>query len=386
MNAERLHAIVNALKAEGDAKNLVGLMQSLVQGLRTVVQQSNASTQQNLSSYINSMYAALTDSEVDRFSPAWTQILNEMGGGDLFGGALKQKIEGIIARNQMTPSVAADELDEIRTRMERFNNALTQASSSFSVLKIGDEKLAPGECEIGMLIPRDAVHNRLIDFAKELKDLSFILNTFSEVATGHTDDLRIKTISSSDLLVYLQAHPTYAACLAVAVERVVALYKQLLEIRKIQVDLQKQGVPDERTKGIEDHANQLMDSGIEKVSVEIVREFHKGQDNGRKNELITAVRVSLNGIANRIDRGYNFEVRCASLPSADADEEAKKAIASVQAASANMQFLKLEGSPILKLPEKKEEIEKNKEKETGKKEVVKKRAVKKETPQEAKGD
>ncbi len=211
-----------------------------------------------------------------------------------------------------------------------------------------------------MLIPRGEVDNQLVSFANELKELSFILNQFSEVATGAPDSLEIKTISSTDLLVYLNAGIPFGACLAVAIERIVALYKSLLEIRKLQVDIRKQGVPDDATKGIEEYANRHMEEGIEKLSVEIISEFYKGKDGGRRNELTSAIKISLNRIANRIDRGYNIEVRCeppaTNDPKAQSDEM-KTAVSQVLAASSNMQFLKLEGRPLLRLPEKRDESE-----------------------------
>jgi len=233
--------------------------------------------------------------------------------GGIFGTPLKQKIEATIAENQLTPVVAADQLETLRQRMEKFQSALTQANSAFGTFRISDETLKPGECEVGILIPRAAVDNRLIPFAEELTELSFILNTFSEVATSEPATLEIKTISSSGLVVYLLAIPPFAACLAKSVSYVVDLYKKLLEIRKIQLEIHKLGLPDESAKGIEDYANSHMANGIEKVSVEIVNEFYKG-DSGRKHELTTAVRISLNRIANRIDNGYNIKCAVRRLP------------------------------------------------------------------------
>ena len=255
----------------------------------------------------------------------------------------------------MTPTVAADQLDVVRQQMEKFHTALNNVASAFNTFNIGDEKLAPGECEIGMLVPRDAVNNRLIDFTEELEELGFILNTFAEIATGQPDDIVIKTLSSTALLVYLKAGWKFAECLARGVERVVDLYKRLLRLRKSLADLQDQGVPKESAEGIHEYANQHMDKGIEELSVEIVNTFYKKEgDDGRKNELKIKVRLSLNAIANRIDKGYNIEVRCAPL--ADGDDtpenaEKKAAISAVQAATANMQFLNLEGQPLLALPE-----------------------------------
>ena len=359
MNAERLHAIVLALSQEMSKTNTVGKLQELINALSQVVNQSHPANQQTLAQNLKAMYAAVTDAPSDQFSPAWRQVLVEIGGEDLFGSMLKGNIEAIFSRNQITPAVALDELQQLHKRLQAFRTALDQCSTSLKHFKIGDEKLAPGECEIGMLIPRGAVENKLINFADELKELSFILNTFSEVATGTKDDLTIRTISSSDLLVYLQASAPYAAFVAICIERVVALYKQLVEIRKLHQEIRQQGVPEKEMSGIENYANNLMIKGIEKIAVEMVNEYHKKDDKERKNELTNAVRISLNKIANRIDQGFNIEVRVAPLPKPDNQEkenkELRKAVETIQSATANMQFLKLEGKPILKLPEGKEE-------------------------------
>jgi len=374
MNADRLHAILISLNNEMEENELTKNMQNLVTSLQAVVNASNPTSQQNLSTSLKSIYTAVTDTTSDSFSPTWRQILSEIGGEPLFGRSLKLNIETIFARNQITPAVALQELQQLLKQLKEFEEALQNGMSSLTHFKIGDETLSPGECEIGILIPRVAVSNRLLDFAEELEELGFILNTFAEVATGSKDDLTIKTISSSELLVYLNAVAPYAACLAVAIERTVSLYKQLLEIRKLRQELGKQGVPDTETTGIEDYANNLMKNGIEKISVEIVAQFYKKKDDGRKNELKNSVRISLNRLANRIDKGFNMEVRVQPLANNDQTTEAaiqiKTSIDLIQKAAGNMQFLKLDGQPILKLPEgrEKKEVKDNKKDKKDKKE------------------
>jgi hypothetical protein len=221
----------------------LGKLQELVNALSQVVKQPHPTHQQTLADSLNGMYGAVADTPSDQFSPAWRQILAEIGGEDLFGSKLKGNIEAIFSRNQITPAVALNELQQLHKRLQDFKTALDQCSASLKYFKIWDEKLEPGECEIGVLIPRGKVDNKLINFADELKELSFILNTFSELATGNKEDLTIRTISSSDLLVYLQASAPYAAFVAICIERVVTLYKQLLEIRKLNEEIRQQGVP-----------------------------------------------------------------------------------------------------------------------------------------------
>lgn len=357
MNAERLHAVTIALNEEMTKSGVTEKLQALIQSLSNVINQPVQPHQQNLANTLKAMYAAVQESPSDSFSPAWRQILIEIGGDEICGEMLKNTIEGIFARNQITPAVAMQELQELHKRIKGFKSALEQCTTAFRQFNIGDEKLSPGDCEIGVLIPRKSIDNRLIEFSNELKELGFILNTFAEVATGKKDELAIRTISSSDLLVHLSATAPYAACLAIAIERIVALYKQLLEIRKLHQELQKHGVPDGQITGIEDYANQLMGKGIDKVSVEIIDQFYKEKDKGRKNELTNAVRISLNRLANRIDRGFNVEVRVEPLveiePESEENIKIQEATKIIQSATKNMQFLKMEGSPILKLPESK---------------------------------
>lgn len=85
MNAERLHIVAVTLSQELNGQNVIGTLQNLVNSLQSIVQSSNVNTQQNLVSSRDGFYAAVTDTRSDSFTPAWRQILVEMGGEELFG-------------------------------------------------------------------------------------------------------------------------------------------------------------------------------------------------------------------------------------------------------------------------------------------------------------
>ena len=79
--------------------------------------------------------------------------------------------------------------------------------------------------------------------------------------------------------------------------------------------------------------------------------------------------VSLNALANRIDRGYNVEVRAGELPlpSDEGDENAepesqeerdtREIVERVQAKQEGLKFSNATGQPILALPEPKDPID-----------------------------
>ena len=111
-------------------------------------------------------------------------------------------------------------------------------------------------------------------------------------------------------------------------------------------------------KGVDAHANRLMDDRIEALAIEIVQTHYEVSDDGRKNELVNGIRISLRKLANKIDRGFNIEVRAEPL-SADEDDDSDASetdtlanhIQIVMEASKALRFIKTDGEPILHLPE-----------------------------------
>ena len=357
MNTERLHVIAKAIKQDLQQTRTVTTLQNIVSALEDQISSPQSPEhQQKVSENLEILLKELETAPSNEFNPTWRQVVVELGADGLLGKALKEKIESIFARNQITPSVALTELGEISEQVSFFSSTLDRLIKAFVDLGIGVEKLEPGESEVGVLVPRNYVNNHLEDFAKELDELDKIFKVFAEVSTGARPDFEINTISSSELTVYLAAIAPIAACIAVGIERIVALYKQLLEIRKIRNDLEKYELEKEGLKVIDDSAKKKMEGGIEKIVKDLLDEFYSFDNDGRKNELSIELRYALRKLANRIDRGFNIEVRVEPLDEHIEEESGqaakdKKYVEAIQAASASLQFLKLEGKPILRLSE-----------------------------------
>ena len=364
MNAERLHAIASALQADISKSAVLSNLQQLISMLSNQVSQPNQPQyQQQTSQFLLALVEGLRTAAVNQFSPTWQQALQEIGAWQLLGNTLAERVDEIFARNQITPSVAQQELQSLFNELQAISSAFDQLLASFRILKIGKEDLAPGECELGVLVPRAFVENRLDRFAEELEELDQIFGVFAELSTGSRPSFPIKTISSTDLAVFLEVGAIVGACVATAVERIITLYKTLLEVRKLQGELVKQGVDKKNLEGLETHANGIMDAGIDKLVKDLMSEFKSKVDAGRKNELSVELKYSLKKIANRIDRGFNIEVRMEEPLQPDGADDIStaevKALSRsherIREASETLQFLKLDGEPILRLFEGKNE-------------------------------
>lgn len=357
MNAEKLHAIALAIENDLSKSRILGLLQELTSALQNMVNQPNQPQfQKAFSDARENLRNALLESKIKSFSPAWKQFVNELGGSDLLGYPLWLSIESVFSNNQITPQIALDDIQSIFHNVEKFSQSVEKVVESFGDLHIESEELEPGECEIGILIPRSFVDNKLSKFGAEIDQLNRILGVFSELVTGERPGFEIGAISSSSLSIFLNAAPGICACIALSIERIVALYKSLLEIKKLRSDLAGQGLPEIALKGVEDHAENVMDKGISELVGELVDKFLSGTDEGRANEIKIELRYALKKMAARIDRGFNIEVRMAQPEKVNSEEPGKSAgdLASyetIRDATENMRFINSTGTPILQLPD-----------------------------------
>lgn len=282
-------------------------------------------------------------------------MIIDIGFENSLGDPVARRVNEAFKQVDVTPQLAKEEIDRLRIEITTLDTAATNIISAFENLSIGAEDLEPGACELGFMVPKEAIDFRLDRFAQECRDFDFIFGTFSEVVTGRKHHYRISTISSSDLSVFLDSGPAVAAAIAIAGERILALYKQMLEIKKLRSEMLKNGVKKENLEAIDKQQNTRMGEEIAELASQII-EKHRGiHDSGRANELENSLRIALNKLANRFDRGFHIEVRIGELPASEEgdemDEDLEAQADAIHKASKPLQFIRVGGDPILTLPE-----------------------------------
>ena len=352
MNAERLHAVLLPVQKELASADFVPVLQQLVNGLQGQLSQpSNPANQQITSQSLARLRSFLQSAPSNEFSPAWNQILKEIGAFDFLGSNLSERIGKVFEQNQITPSIALQEIQKINQSVIQLKNFVEQVVSGFAGLHIEADKLAPGACEVGVTIPRGAVNNELGSLGGELRIINLMLADFNELATGERHGFAVRTISSTDFMFHVQMAPVAAACLASAIERIVRVYKSLLEIRRLRFELENQGLSKEELKGVEEHANEKMEKEIEEINVEIINKYCKIEDVGRRNEITNSLKINLCRWANRIDKGYNVEIRSEPPNTKKKEDLTQEYLDIIKSAEQTLLYIRVDGSPILSLPE-----------------------------------
>jgi len=122
----------------------------------------------------------------------------------------------------------------------------------------------------------------------------------------------------------------------------------------LKQDLVTQHVPEEKLTGIDEYASSIVSPKLDELANELMEKYGDHLDQARKNEVSIEVRYSLSKLANRIDRGFNFELRIAPLTkkkNRNEDDEQSEAIQQIVKSAANMQHLSQKGEPVLFLPD-----------------------------------
>lgn len=359
MNAERLHLLAKELLKVVDQSKLVSEFSNLENSLQAVV---NSPADQNLSNNLaqakKNFLSAASNSALSSFPVSWQNDLIEINAGLFAGTELRDNVREILERNQITPSTALEAIKEIKSEFDGDIESFKRISNDLDRFNLSEDNLSPEEAEISVYIPREEVNNDLYHLAKEAKEIDFIIRAFSEIVSGDTKSPQIRFISSSDFSFFVEHAPAVAACISLAIERIVAVYKNILEIKKLRNELSAKEVPDTSLAAIEDHVNEQMTKKIEEL-VEDIFSRYKESENERDKELRIHLQIALEKIADRIDRSFHFDVRTGpnEEPSDEATNDEKKHIEAenehkriIRENANTLRSFRNNGKPILKLP------------------------------------
>lgn len=360
MNVERLHSLLLSAISEIEDCNTP----ELLTGLRDRTQQlasnpQHPDIQRDFADQRSRLMEALGLAASNSLSPGTVRDLDNLNILKYLGSSLADHIDMILTLNEITLTVASDQITQITEELQHLYDSLKSVLAAFGSLNIGKDEPAVGEVEASVILPRSSIDNSLRSLGAEFRELERIFADVTELATGSRPPTRVRSIASSDFSVYVELVPEAAAFLAVAVERVVALYRNLLEIRRIRSEAVTAGISDNQLQGIDEHIAERMDKGVDEAVDELFVEMEIAiSDDSRKNELKISLKRSLSDVAARIDRGYQFDVRVGEIledtneDSSEAEEQSRLAssLQLIENSREGLTFLRLEGDPILQLP------------------------------------
>ena len=356
MNTKRLFTISKTLHNEVTTIKLVGTINSLVTNLEQAINTPNEDTQRAVENLLKKLYESLEAVDSNNFSPGiraeleGLKVNGQRAVSELIGLGLSQQLR-IIFEGGYTSVQTLDQLRQLATDITALTNALHQVNNGVGALGMEDEELSPGQSVVGIMFPSQATDSTLRELQREIKYFAQFLVELTEVVEGTADEHKVYSLHTSGVGIDVLTSIAVAANFAAIVAGMKAAFDMIRDFKKLKENAEKLGVGEKLVNELTSESKAKMEVKIEEIHAEVFQNC-KVSDKGRVNELKTGIKIRLNGLANRIDRGFSFEVRTA-LPE-EASEEEQKHIKVVNSFG-SVRFERLEGSRLLELPENEEE-------------------------------
>jgi hypothetical protein len=135
---------------------------------------------------------------------------------------------------------------------------------------------------------------------------------------------KIRSVSASDWTFFIDVAPQAAAAIALTVERIVALYKSLLEIRVLKKQAETGEVGAEIIALIQKTVDKKTEEGLRAIAKELVKQ-QSGLAKERKNELENHFSTIVRWLAKHIESGSIVEVRAEPIERKEGEGEAGSA-------------------------------------------------------------
>ena len=293
MNAERLRAVCGWILKEHDEIETLDRLGELVE----VSSGTDALRPEDV---VGSLVKDIRERASREYS--WRDVLSELGVADSVGEGLAQEIESVLRNGLRT-----DELKSLIARVETVISTARKLDVGFESFRVPSANLAPGTVEVGIRIPRFREGMRPSRLAEDLNDLDDLFVSYNEVIKGTREPVSVSTIASSEFMFFVEAYAPVALAVAVTVERLVALYEKLLNVRKLRNEAKElssatrarveKDIRQEKTVAIDDEVNSVM------------RRRASSVENDRMGQLAAELREAIRKLSDKIDRGYGIEVQ-----------------------------------------------------------------------------
>ncbi len=209
----------------------------------------------------------------------------------------------------------------MQSRSEYLQN-FEKIIQGFDYVGITPNGLAPGEAELGFLIPRTIFENLVQGFSTELKVIDRVIGIFSEVVTGKRTAPELRQLSTTDPMVVVTTVATVAVAIGGTITWILDTQERNLRVRQLKEEAKKTGHPEEGLRLFDQQISEQFQQALSKKVDELIGESKVGKSDGRREELSNGLRWAIDSILARIERGMTVEIRFLPPTVPDNDKDA----------------------------------------------------------------
>lgn len=240
MEVSRFHRAIEQIANDYKKNGVESELASLAANLASLsANPGNPGVSQSFKDQLNAFREKLSASPLNQADSELLETITSHELTPFVGDGLFQSVKKILDDNQLTPNLAATEIEKLRAAVIEKLNIVVAIDKAFTELQVDYYKLDDGESEMLINLPMESETKTLEDLAKEVKDWHQICRAISETFDANQDPITIRTIGTGSILLYLAATGAFiygvAKCLKginsilAEVIKMKGLYNQLVE-------------------------------------------------------------------------------------------------------------------------------------------------------------
>lgn len=312
MHLGRFHAVIETLVTHFEENGIPQLLANCVSQLSAYASNRAEVHLIEFKSNLKSLYDAATIKDERLNQPYAQDVINELNLDNAFLPLLSEIIDEQMRDSAFDVHAISAKFTKLQQEITDKIAQLFNINIAFKRLGVEIQRVHSGESEVGLLIPREIVGNKVHDLVSEFSSIEKLAKAINEM-TGADYDPKVVTISSSAWQIFIESGPAQILLWVAAIERITLLYKNGLEIKILQKQLEEKKVPEAITKELENSINTAFSNGLKELAAELRKSHSIIEDDARGNELETQLRQGLNYLSKRVTAGAQVEINM-SLP------------------------------------------------------------------------
>lgn len=310
MDLARFHFAIEQICTDIEDSGVVTDFQSLIQHLNNVA--GNPGQPQHVDAFrkqLDVLRSKLNESGLNSPSYEISEVLEMLDLRGLVGAKLFESLSKVLAENQLSPQSASAAVTQFHQNLVEKIKQMNAVNDAFTELEVPYEGKQSGESEMELRLPAQQNAKSLDDLAKEAKDWHRDLSTISEVFDENRSEVKVRTLATGSWVIYLMSTPYVIYGVAKSIRGINEILVGLLTTKRLIKELVGAGNPTEVIAPLEQHAESKVKTDLEKLAAELVDEYYKGNDEGRRQELKTALGQSLKRLARKLSEGTKVNLR-----------------------------------------------------------------------------
>lgn len=311
MHLGRFHATVDDLEKYFSDAKIPDFCERCAGHLDNYAQTRDVAHLNSFKAEYAKLLQAVEVSNAELWQPYAQQIISELEIGDVIGQNLTSSIQQITSVRTFDHAGIASDLRQIAALVKKKSSHIESINLAFYDLNVEYERVVEHEAEIGVLLPREVVGETLTALTDEFNQLGKLFRAVNELTGAADYEPKVRTISSSWWQLFLELDSLQALVWVTAVERIVALFKSNLEIKKLQQELSEKRLPKKITDLIEKELDKRVSDELAQIASDIRKKHSKISDVSRLNEIEIQLKQGLRHLAMRINQGSQVEINVA---------------------------------------------------------------------------